>query len=220
MGKAGFWKKIKALLFLYRAGQKVNRELIVEQFKSVSDENPDLIIHHAKCSYPTLWGLEHNKPTILLSPVPFFMHQVKGHAHIGFSNSIGEGFNKLSYKLSNYGLTKIIYDGQNYLPEKYRFTKSVIQEKLLAKKIIFAISPALFPRPDYWPENSQVLGFRERDNLKHRNTDESLLDFLNRNDKIVFLTFGSMVNANPEQTSELLYRVLNELNIPTIVNTA
>lgn len=220
MGKASGWKKMKALLYLYIEGQKINKELIVQQFHIISDENPDLIIHNAKCSYPTLWGLKHNKPTLLLSPVPYFMHYVRGHAHIGFNKNIGTFLNKLTYSLSNYGLTKTIYDGQKWLPKKYEYTKSVIKEKLLTKKIIFSISPTLFPRPDYWPENAQVLGFFERDKLMQWKPDKPLEDFLNRYDKIVFLTFGSMVNTNPEQTSKILFKALKEFNIPTIVNTA
>mgnify|MGYP001077494949 CR=1 FL=1 len=220
MGKASFWKKIKSLLYLYREGQKINKELIVQQFEIVNEEKPDLIIHNVKCSYPTLWGLKHCKPTILLSPVPYFMHYVKGHAHIGFNKNLGVFLNKLTYRLSNYGLTKTIYDGQKWLPKKYGYPKSVIQEKLLSKKIIFSISPVLFPQPDYWPKNAQVLGFPERDKLMQWKPDKSLKDFLNRNEKIVFLTFGSMVNTNPEFTSRILYESLKKHNIPTIVNIA
>jgi len=220
MGKASLWKKLKALLYLYHEGQKINKELILQQFETINAECPDLIIHNVKCSYPTLWGLEYNKPTILLSPVPFFMHYVKGHAHIGFNKNLGAVLNRLTYSLSNYGLTKTIFDGQKWLPKKYAYTKSVIREKLLIKKIIFSISPALFPRPDYWPKNAQVLGFYERDKLIQWKPDKLLENFLNQNDKIIFLTFGSMVNSHPRQTSRIIYQSLKELNIPTIVNTA
>jgi UDP:flavonoid glycosyltransferase YjiC (YdhE family) len=220
MGKASLWKKIKSLLYLYREGQKMNKELIVQQFEAVNAENPDLIIHNVKCSYPTLWGLEHSKPTILLSPVPYFMHYVKGHAHIGFNKNLGEVLNKLTYRISNYGLIKTIYDGQKWLPQKYEYPKSVIREQLMAKKIVFSISPVLFPRPDYWPNNAQVLGFHERDKLMQWQPDKPLEDFLSQHDKIVFLTFGSMVNSKPEETSKMLYESLKELGIPTIVNTA
>ena len=220
MGKASWWEKLKALLYLYKEGQKINKELIVQQFEIVNVEVPDLIIHNVKCSYPTLWGLEQNKPTILVSPVPFFMHYVKGHAHIGFNINLGKVLNKMTYRLSNYGLTKTIYDGQKWLPKKYNYPKSVIREQLLNKKIIFTISPALFLRPHYWPKNAQVLGFHERDKLMQWKPDQTLEDFLNRNDKIVFLTFGSMVNSDPENTSRLIYQSLKELNVPTIVNIA
>jgi UDP:flavonoid glycosyltransferase YjiC (YdhE family) len=220
MGKANLWKKFKSLLHLYRESHKINKELIVQQFEAVKDESPDLIIHNAKCNYPTLWGLKFNKPTILLCPVPYFIHRVKGHAHIGFNNNLGEFFNKMTYKLANYGLSKTICDGQKYLPHPYEFSKPGIREKLLSTKIIFSISPALFARPEYWPENARVLGFYQRDKTMQWKPEKPLEDFLNRHEKVIFLTFGSMVNTNPEQTSEILYNALKELNIPTIVNTA
>lgn len=220
MGKSSLWKKIKSLIYLYREGQKINKELITQQYEIINDEKPDLIIHNVKCSYPTLWGLKHNKPSIFLSPVPYFMHYVKGHAHIGFNKNFWKIFNRLTYRLSNYGLTKTIYDGQKWLPKEYGYPKSVIKEKILTKKIIFSISPVLFPKPDYWPKNAQVLGFHERDKLMQWKPDNTLQDFINRNDRIVFLTFGSMVNTNPELTSNILYQSLKEHNIPTIVNVA
>jgi UDP:flavonoid glycosyltransferase YjiC (YdhE family) len=220
MGKASLWKKLNALLFLYREGQKINKELVVQQFEIVNTEQPDLIIHNVKCSYPSLWGLENSKPTILLSPVPFFMHYVEGHAHIGFKRNLGKVLNKLTYSLSNYGLSKTIYDGQRWLTTKTTYTKSTIQKDLLSKKIIYSISPSLFPRPSYWPKNAQVLGFHERDKLMQWKPDKALEYFLNHHEKIVFLTFGSMVNSNPKQTSKMLFEALKENNIPTIVNTA
>lgn len=220
MGKAGWWKKAKALSYLYKEGQKINEELITTHYETVKAENPDIIIHNAKCSYPTLWGLAQNKPTILLSPVPFFIHYVKGHPHIGFNKNFGSWINKLTYRLSNFGLTKTIYDGQKFLPERFNYSKSIIKTELLTKKIIFSIAPALFSRPDYWPKNAQVLGFNEREKPTTWKPDKSLEQFLTIHSKVLFLTFGSMVNSNPEQTSRCIYQALAELNIPTIVNTA
>jgi len=220
MGKASWWKKAKALRYLYQEGQKINKELITKQYETANTESPDIIIHNAKCSYPMLWGLDQNKPTILLSPVPFFIHYVKGHAHIGFNKNLGPWLNKLTYKLSNFGLTKTIYDGQKFLPKKLNFSKSEIKGELLIKKIIFSIAPTLFPRPEDWPENAQVLGFHESERFTTWSPDNSLVDFLSIHQKVVFLTFGSMVNSNPEQTSSCIYRALAELQIPTVVNTA
>jgi UDP:flavonoid glycosyltransferase YjiC (YdhE family) len=220
MGKASMRKKINSLLYLYRQGKEINKELIIEQFEIVDEEKPDLIIHNAKCSYPTLWALKHNKPRVLLSPVPYFMHYVKGHSHVGFYKNFGGLFNKLTYALSNYGLTKSIYDGQKSLPERYTFQKSVIKKKLLTGKIIFSISPSLFPRPVYWPNNAQVLGYYHRHKAMHWQPDNALEGFLQRHTKIVFLTFGSMINTNPKQNSKILYEYLKTHNIPTIVNIA
>jgi UDP:flavonoid glycosyltransferase YjiC (YdhE family) len=220
MGKANMWKKLKALIYLYKEGQKINKELVQQQHDIISAENPDLIIHNSKCSYPILWSLQTKKTTILLSPVPFFMHGVKGHAHIGFPNNLGNILNKLSYKISNYGLSKTIFDSQKIIFKSNKYSRSIILQKLLKNKIIFSISPSLFPRPDYWRKNAQVLGFHERDNLIEWNPESPLLQFLKDNKKILFLTFGSMVSTCPEKISKILFETLEDLKIPTIVNTA
>ena len=220
MGKASLWKKAKALFRLYREGKIINNELIEEQFQTVNKENPDLIIHNQKCSYPPLWALTNNKRTILLSPVPFFIHYVQGHAHLGFNRNLGSFLNKMTYRLSNFGLAKTVYDGQKVLHISKRLSRAEIRDYLLVNKIMFTISPALFPRPEYWPKNAQVVGYHERSKEVQWTPDTSVQNFLSIHDKVIFLTFGSMVNSNPEEISTQLYRVLDELKIPTIVNTA
>ena len=79
------------------------------------------------------------------------MYPVKGHAHIGFGQNLGSFLNKLSFRLSNFGQVKTIFDAQKLLPKSYNFSKQTIRQALMHKKIMFSISPALFQRPDYWP---------------------------------------------------------------------
>lgn len=220
MGKASLWAKAKALIYLYTEGQKVNKELVLQQHHAVQTETPDLIIHNVKCSYATLWGLAHQKPTVMLSPVPYFMHYVKGYAHIGFNKHLGEILNQLTYSLSNTGLTKSIYDAQKNLPDQLTFSKSTIRASLLSKKIIYTISPSLFPRPEYWPDHAQVMGYHARESGQTWQPDQRLVDFVDQHSKIVLLTFGSMVNTTPGSISRVLYKALDELGLPTIVNTA
>jgi len=220
MGKANLIKKAKALLYLYRKGQGINRELTQQHFEAIEHEKPDLIIHNSKCSYPLLWGLKEDKPTILISPVPYFMYPVKGHAHLGFGQNFGTVLNKFSYWLSNFGQVKTIFDAQKHLPNSYNFSKQTIRQALMHKKIMFSISPALFQRPDYWPEHAQVIGYWERDKIMSWQPEPDLEKFLKDHPKIVFLSFGSMTNTEPLKISNIIYRILAEYNIPTIVNIA
>lgn len=221
MGKANFLNKIMALFRLYKKSIKVNQILMRQQFNIIENENPDLIIHNVKCNYPLIWSLKYNsKQTVLISPVPYFMYYAKGHSHIGFNKDFGSYLNKLTYKLSNYGLVKTIYDAQKFLPKITKFKKKDIKKQLFQKKLIYTISPSLFQRPDYWPNNVQVLGHHERDKINEWSPDSSLLKFLNKFPKVLFITFGSMVNSHPEENSKLIYQVLDDLKIPTIINTA
>ncbi len=220
MGKANIFKKINALFHLYKKGKHLNKELTEQLHSAINAENPDLIIHNAKCSFPLLWSLKFQKPNILLSPVPYFIYPVKQHAHIGFGQNHGEFFNRITYKLANFSLVKTIFDAQKHLPETYNFTKKQIKQALLKRKILFAISKNLFQRTHYWPKHVQVIGYHENNLLKDWQPPIELLNFLNQHSKVLFLTFGSMVNNNPKNNSEILYKAIDSLKIPCIVNTA
>lgn len=220
MGSSHFFRKIKSLVYLYQKGLNLNGELIQEQNHSIEKENPDLVIHNAKCIYPTLWSLRTKKPTILLSPVPYFMYPVKNHAHVGYGQNLGSFLNNLTYKLSNFGLIKTTYDAQKHLAQGYCFSKLQIRQTLMRKKLMFTIATSLFKRPDYWPNHVQVLGYHERDKVISWQPDDKLKDFLEQYPKIIFLSFGSMVNSHPQRYSEILYHALSELKIPTLINTA
>ena len=52
MGKANIIKKAKALFYLYRKGQAINRELTQQHFEAIEHEKPDLIIHNSNAVIP------------------------------------------------------------------------------------------------------------------------------------------------------------------------
>jgi UDP:flavonoid glycosyltransferase YjiC (YdhE family) len=85
---------------------------------------------------------------------------------------------------------------------------------------IYAISPALFPRPSYWPDNLHVLGYHERNKAIAWQPDAALLSFMQRHPKFVLVTFGSMSNPEPEKKTAVILDALQKLQIPAIVNTA
>jgi UDP:flavonoid glycosyltransferase YjiC (YdhE family) len=220
MGKSSVWEKLSALRYLFKEGQKVNKLLVKEQFNAIQSEHPDAIIHNSKCSYPFLWSLHTKKPSILMSPVPYFLHSVKRHAHIGFDRDFGPLINKLTYSLANYGLAKTIFNAQTSLSQNAAYSTSRILKSLLSKKIIYSISPSLFSRPTSWPNHAQVLGHHTRSTIADSAPTQAIEDFLMQHTKVVLLTFGSMVNTNPTRISTCLFEALDALNIPTIVNTA
>jgi UDP:flavonoid glycosyltransferase YjiC (YdhE family) len=219
-GKAGLLPKIRALTYLYRQGKKVNQLLVRQQYEITRQVQPDKIIHNAKCSYPTLWTLHSGREAIQLSPVPYFMYYVEGHAHVGFRGNLGIWLNRLTYRLANFGLVKTIRDAQKSLPDIRRFTPQEIREELFSKKLMYAISPSLFRRPAGWPAHVQVTGYIEKKQDTLWQPEAPLRAFLDTHPKVLLLTFGSMVNQEPDATSRLIYSVLRELEIPTVVNTA
>ena len=85
--------------------------------------------------------------------------------------------------------------------------------------MIYTISPSLFKRPEYWKKNLQVLGFHERNKTKNWNPSPELEKFIKQNSKIVFITFGSMINQYPERNTELIIKILEKNKISAIINT-
>jgi len=220
MGNASLIAKLKALWYLFKEGQKVNKDISLEHLDAINQINPDVIVSNPKCSVPTLWTLKTGKPHIWLSPVPYVMHYVKNHAHLGFGSNYGSLINKLTYKLANFGLTKNIRGATKHLPKDYAFLSSKIRKAILKSRMIFAVSPALCPRQNYWPSHVEVTGYKKtRDNSKQPLRDE-VITFINRHEKVLFLTFGSMLSQDPRGVSTLIYEALLETKIPVIVNTA
>ncbi len=221
MGGSMGLNKLKAIVRLFKEGMVVNKILVKEQFDIVKNEEPDLIIHNGKCNYPLLWHLSTGKKIVLISPIPYFIHYVKGFGHTGFSFYFGEVINKLTYKIANFGLVKTIYDAQKTInTSEKKLPKSTIKDKLFSEKLIYTISPSLFSKPSNWSSNIHVLGYHERNKKIDWHPDEHIIQFTEKYDKILFLTFGSMINSKPEKTTQIILNVLSQLNIPTIINIA
>ncbi|RAU82299.1 glycosyltransferase [Pontibacter arcticus] len=220
-GSGSIIKKLKTIYKLYKEGTEINRILVQQQFDIVQHANPDVIVHHGKCSYPLLWHLQTGKKTILISPVPYFIHYVAGNAHIGFNGNYGKFINTLTYRLANFGLLKTIFDAQKSMQRlPSEFSKKQIKRALSEEKLAYTISPTLFKRPGHWNTNVQVLGYHERNKNTNWQPDQKLIQFLKNNNKILFLTFGSMVGPNPVKTTQTILSILEQLKIPTIINTA
>ncbi|MGR3810324.1 glycosyltransferase [Jiulongibacter sp. NS-SX5] len=213
------WKKIKAYASLIKRQQKINKDMILKQEEVIETIQPDKIVHNGKVMYPVLWGLDKPNRTTLVSPVPY-MHYVKDHSHVAFNKNLGPFLNKLTYDLANFGLVKTIYSSVKWLAGDRKVRQKDIQKALFENQCIYTISPSLFQRPDYWPDNRQVLGYHERKKTNHWKPSEELEEFIHSKDKILFVTFGSMLNQNPEQKTEVILKILKKNNIPAIINTA
>ncbi len=219
-GKASLLFKMRSLYQLYRQGKMVNRLLVGQQYEIAQQVQPDKIIHNSKCSYPSLWRLQTGREAILVSLVPYFIYYVKDHAHVGFKGNLGGWLNRLSYRLANFGLFTSIGDAQKRVPGNTHFSWQEIKQELFSKKLIYAISPSLFTRPAYWPSHVYVSGFMDRAPETALQAGKQLTEFVDGEQKILFLSFGSMVNRAPEELSSFIYSVLIELGIKTVVNTA
>lgn len=220
MGAGGSgWQKFTATLRLAVNQGEANKELAFKQYELVERENPDKIIYNGKAVYPVLWGLKNEGKTVFISPIPY-MHYVEGHAHIAFNTNLGAFLNKLTFSLAHFGMVTTTMMAKKWLKLKDKVSRRSIREFLKFNKSVYTISPALFPRPEHWHENLQVLGYHERDKTVDWQPDDELQAFLSKHSKILFVTFGSMLNTSPEEKTRVILDILERNQIPAIINTA
>ena len=227
-GEGNRIKRIGSVIGMAKKGISVQREIINIQHRLLTTENPDLALSHPKALFTSIWGMANPGKSMMVSPLPLIAHPVDHQTTIGIggSGNFGTTINRSSFWLVNTIRSTVIrkfakhtfadFPGVRYSARRiYRFL--IKQEKAL-----YLISPTLFPRPDYWPENVNVAGYFERDKTIDWQPDANLTAFLDRfnNDKVLFISFGSMVNNNPEQKTEAVVQALSKHKIPTIINTS
>jgi UDP:flavonoid glycosyltransferase YjiC (YdhE family) len=217
-GGSGF-KKLFAILRLTAKQTTVNKELVYNQRKLVDNEFPDRIVYNGKAIYPVIWEVDNRGKSILISPVPY-LHYVRGNTHVAFNSNLGPLLNKLTFSLAKFGLVTTTKIAIKWLKTKNQITGKQIKQILSTNKVIYTISPSLFSRPDYWRSGLNVLGYHGRTRLQNWQPDKSLEDFLEKHQNILFISFGSMTNPNPDQKTKMIVEILTRNNIPAILNTA
>jgi len=216
-GLRKFWAYIK----LAGKQTEVNKELVQKQKELIESQNPDRIVYNGKASYPIIWELDHRGKTILISPVPF-LHYVKNHTHVAFNGNFGPFLNKLTYAVADFGLITTVKISAKWAKTKRKINRKKIKKVIRSNKVIYTISPSLFSRPDYWEHNRKVLGYLKPHKETSWQPPQGLADFLERhkNQKILFVTFGSMTNPAPESKTKIITDILERNHIPAIINTA
>ncbi len=217
-GRGSTWRKIFAYIKLAKLQSRNNRLMVERQYNTVCELKPDRIVHHGKVMYPVIWEIDNPGKTVFVSPVPY-LHYVKGHTHLAFHSNYGEFFNKLTFKLSNWGLKKAIMMAAKCLNLK-GITRRQVNDALENHKSIYTVSPQLFTRPGYWKENLTVMSYHERDKTTNWQPGDKLLKFLEMHSKIILVTFGSMTNPEPERKTKIILNILKRNNIPAIINTS
>ena len=219
-GGSGF-KKFLAYIKLARNSTDINKELLYKQYDIIEHEIPERIVYNGKVVYPIIWGLKNKGKAIFVSPLPY-MHYVEGHTHVAFNSNYGAVLNKLTFSLAYFGMITTVMISKKWLNITEKITSKQIKHALVSNKAIYTISPALFSRPDDWDKHLQVLGFHERRKTINWQPDKNLNMFLAKyqNHRILFITFGSMINAEPEEKTKIIIEILERHKIPAIINTA
>ncbi|HEY9117123.1 MAG TPA: glycosyltransferase, partial [Roseivirga sp.] len=218
-GNLNAFQKFKAYYKLYKTAKTVNHRVFTEQFDYIKAENPDRIIHSIKATVPVHWHHMTSKPILMLSPIPCITHPIKGKASIAFrGRNLGKTLNKWSYKFTRYTAIKYLRGYLKKLGEVDPGQKA-LEKSLLAEPALFTVSPSFFNLEDQ-PSLVHFLGYLERNKEKHWQPSEELLDFVKKNKRFLFVTFGSMSNPEPERKTAIILEVLSKLQIPAIINIA
>lgn len=221
-GSGFFIKKLRNGIRIFKESKEIMVKILEQQHELVLKKNPDFILYSAKCSYAILWGMAHPGKTVMISPKPCFIHKVNEHPPIGIKLNLGKDINKWFYDRVNNGIARYMYNETKLYHNNYpklKANKKNIKDYLVnIEKILYSFSPTLFKKPFYWPDNAKVLGYRERNKADKWTPSEDLLKFIDTHNKILFITFGSLVTTEPEKKTDLILKALNELHIPAIIN--
>ena len=218
-GNASGLKKFLAYVRLAKNQTEANKELTNKQYEIIENEIPDRIVYNGKVMYPIIWGLNNRGKNILVCAAPY-LHYVRDNTHVVFHSNFGPLINKLTYSLANFGMVMTVMISKKWLKITRKISRKQIKNALLSNKVIYTISPLLFSRPDYWNENLKVLGYHERNKIVNWNPDKGLTDFLGKHNQILFITFGSMTNPEPDEKTKIIVEILERNKIPAIINTA
>jgi UDP:flavonoid glycosyltransferase YjiC (YdhE family) len=78
--------------------------------------------------------------------------------------------------------------------------------------ILYGFSPSLIPNPSDWNISTHITGFWFVEEADDWQPPSALLDFLQAGSPPIYVGFGSMSNRDPEQTTDLIIRALNQIN--------
>lgn len=205
-----FWKMRKRMKQISADIKKLQHEIQLT-------ENPDRVIYPPKLAFSFIWGMKNPGKTVLICPSPGVSHPIKNLTALGDMGKFNGLINGLINTLRIRGIQKIYKQYKDLYPDiksSYRAVRKTLFEK---EKTIYTISPSLFEKPEYWPETAHVPGFYERTRTQNWQPDEALIQFLDSHEKIVFISFGSMINSNSLETTKVILEALKKNKVAAIL---
>lgn len=218
-GSGSGWKKFLATIRLAAKQKDANKELLHKQFDLVESEKPEILVYNGKAVYPIFWELRHPGSTVFISPLPY-MHYVKGHTHVAFNSNYGPLLNKMTFSLARFGMVTTVMISKRWLQIGGKISRKAVREVLRTNRSVYTVSPTLFPRPPEWEPFLRVLGYHERKQGSGWKPDHEIMEFLDRHEKVLLVTFGSMLNSDPEKKTRVILEILRKNRIPAIINKA
>lgn len=209
-------KRIRVLFKMARVSFKLSKDSLALQHRIQMEEKPDLILYHPKCNYGVVWGMCNPGKSILVNPTIDPLTDLGG--------KYGKLWSKLKFEVIYAMKAAMLKIASNQYKNDYsgiKISVSSIKKTMLEKeRTFYTVSPSLFSKPRYCPLQTSIVGYFERNETLDRQPDEDLLRFIGKNEKIIFVTFGSMSNPRPKEITNSIVNVFRSNNISAIINTS
>lgn len=216
------WSRLQTVLRLIPKTKPLQQQVLRDQAKAVASFQPDEIIFHIKCIYPVLWAIQTGGKARILSPMPCLIHPTANYPHIAFGKPRGAWWNRFTYKLANWALIRqsILGYGRSYIHEQGWSLSHSRLARFFAHEVPveYAFDERLFPRPADWPAQAVITHFRERNKMRSQGLSPEVEAFLQQHDRILYVGFGSMVNAQPKRIAADIIEVAQAAGIAVILN--
>ncbi|NMD38760.1 MAG: glycosyltransferase family 1 protein, partial [Christensenellaceae bacterium] len=129
----------------------------------------------------------------------------------------------MSYKIAYL----ILSSYENIRLKKWRKKYKLSKGKLLIKPdytvhdkkfpVIYAISNVVFPVQSKWDDNIHVTGYFTSQKKLEYTPDPALVEFINKNEKVVYIGFGSMVADNLNRYMNIVIESLKETGVSAVI---
>lgn len=218
-GEGGTLRRLGHYYRLARQSMSLQKDLARQQTNYLNELRPDYVVYHPKILMGRVWDYQHPGRAWMLSPVPNVLHPSGTYPQIGFNLKLPAWLNRRTYAITNFATAhftaKTYRDVQTSISGKVPSRAQLYRYALDRGRIVYPLSPTLVPTPEEWPERASVTGFLERPKANDYRPDQKLTGFLARqrtlHKPLIVVTFGSMVNARPTETTSYLLKAVAKL---------
>lgn len=139
--------------------------------------------------------------------------------------NLGKAWNKSSYRIGHLLINSI---EKKYL-STWRKSQGMRKRKITTTMdntingvpvpTLYALSPALIPRPQEWGNHIYMTGFwLEKECIDDFVPDEKMIAFLKKHSQAIYIGFGSMVSGDMGETLQIVLDALKIAKIPAVLS--
>lgn len=187
-------------------------------------EGADIIIYHPKAVAATDIAQYRHILCVNMPPVPIIV-PINEFPNLAISSkgNFGPLFNRLSYKVSSFGLASFMKMINTFREKELNLPKRKYNENYLDIKgnpipVIYPISKVLFKEVSSWNERIELPGFFYLDN-ENEVLEDSVKDFLQSGSKPYVISFSSMPLKNPNKFMKIIEESLEILGERAVIIT-